>query len=127
MVTFYMNGYLWHVKYVKPFSPKLVDRTQNLCVATTDPNTKCIYLSSNLTGDFLNRVLIHELGHATMISYNLLDDIHRMVYQEYWVEAEEWVCNFIADYGLKIFRSAYEILGNQAWLYVPYELERLVA
>lgn len=127
MVTFYMNGYLWHVKYVKPFSPKLVDRTRNLCVATTDPNAKCIYLSSNLTGDFLNRVLIHELGHATMISYNLLDDIHRMVYPDHWVEAEEWVCNFIADYGLKIFRSAYEILGDQAWLYVPYELERLVA
>lgn len=41
--------------------------------------------------------------------------------------AEEWVCNFIADYGLKIFQSAYEILGDQAWLYVPYELERLVA
>lgn len=127
MVTFYMNGYLWHVKYVKPFSPKLVDRTRNLCVATTDPNTKYIYLSSNLTGDFLNHVLIHELGHATMISYNLLDDIHRMVYPDHWVEAEEWVCNFIADYGLKIFRSAYEILGDQAWLYVPYELERLVA
>lgn len=122
-----MNGDLWHVKFVSPYSDKLVDRTKTLRVATTDPNEHCVYLARNLTGDFLNRVLIHELGHVTMISYDLIRDIHRMVYPEYWIEAEEWVCNIIADYGLKIFRAAYEVLGEQAWIYVPYELSRLVA
>lgn len=127
MDSFYMNGDLWHVKFVSPYSDKLVDRTKTLRVATTDPNEYCVYLARNLTGDFLNRVLIHELGHVTMISYDLIRDIHRMVYPEYWIEAEEWVCNIIADYGLKIFRAAYEVLGEQAWIYVPYELSRLVA
>lgn len=117
----------WHVAFVDPSSGWLVDRTGNLTVATTDPHTRCIYLSTDLSGDFLNRVLIHELGHCVMISYDLLDDIHRMVYPEYWIEAEEWVCNFIADYGLKIFSEAYRILGDDAWLVVPYELEKMVA
>lgn len=117
----------WHVVFVKPNSDLLVDRTGKLTVATTDPQTRCVYLSTNLNGDFLNRVLIHELGHCAMISYGLLDDIHRMVKPEYWIEAEEWVCNFMADYGVKIFSEAYRILGDDAWLVVPYELERLIA
>lgn len=47
--------------------------------------------------------------------------------QRYWVEAEEWVCNFIADYGMKIFSTAYRIMGDRALTVVPHELERLVA
>ena len=123
---FVLNGYLWAVQYVEPLSDALVDRTGHLTVATTDPLTHTIYLSSNLEGDFLNRVLIHELGHATMISFDLARDIHRMVKKQYWVEAEEWVCNFIADYGIKIYAAAYEILGEDAWLYVPYRLEQSI-
>lgn len=127
MDSFYMNGYLWHVKFVHPYSNYLVDRTQHLRVATTDPTNYTVYLSRMLSGDYLNRVLIHELGHCAMISFDLLNDIHRMVKPEYWEEAEEWICNFIADYGLKIFSAAYSVLGERAWLYVPQELERLIA
>ena len=127
MKSFYMNGYLWKISFVDPNSDELVDRTGELRVATTDPNTYRIYLSNELDGDFLNRVLVHELGHAAMVSFDLLRDIHRMVRPEYWIEAEEWVCNFIADYGLKIFSIAYYILGEEAWMFVPYELEKLIA
>lgn len=127
MDHFYMNGYLWRVYFVDPDSDLLVDRTDTKTIATTDPETYCIYLSNALRGDLLNKVLIHELGHCTMISFHLLDDIHRMVKRRYWMEAEEWVCNFIADYGLRIFFTAYQILGEEAWIFVPYELERLVA
>lgn len=127
MDHFYMNGYLWRVYFVDPDSDLLVDRTDTKTIATTDPETYCIYLSNALRGDLLNKVLIHELGHCTMISFHLLDDIHRMVKRRYWMEAEEWVCNFIADYGLRVFSTAYQILGEEAWIFVPYELERLVA
>lgn len=105
----------------------LMDRSGTQTVATTDPDSKQVYLSNLLYGDFLNRVLIHELGHCAMVSFGLIDDIHRMVYPEYWVEAEEWICNFIADYGLKIYTAAYEILGEAAWLYIPQEVERFVS
>ena len=80
-----------------------------------------------LYGEFLTTVLIHELGHCVMISYNLLDEIHKTVYPDKWVEAEEWICNFIADYGTKIFTAAYKLLGKDAWKILPSELERLVA
>lgn len=123
-----MNGYLWRVEIVDPNDPRLVDRTNQLRVATTDPKKFCVYLSSELQGDFLMTVFIHELGHCTMISFNLLDDIHRMVRPKYWIEAEEWICNFIADYGLQMFKIAFSVVGDYtAWTFVPQELERLVS
>lgn len=47
-----------------------------------------------------------------MISFGLLKAIHRMVKPEYWIDAEEWVCNFIADYGYGIFQIADYILSD---------------
>lgn len=125
MDRFVLNGRPWTVIFVDPASPILVDRTGKLTVATTDPNTNTINISSNVTGYFLSKVLIHEIGHCALVSFNLLDDIHRMVIPEYWIEAEEWVCNFIADYGLFIFEAAYRILGEKAIYTVPLELERI--
>lgn len=54
-------------------------------------------------------------------------DIHKVVKPEYWILAEEWACNFIADYGAKIFSIAYSILGNDAWMFIPYELDKVIA
>lgn len=105
----------------------LVDRTGMLTVATTDPSTLTIYISNAIHGSFLTRVVIHELGHCAIYSFNLLDDIHRMVYPDMWIEAEEWVCNFIADYGMSIYEAAYDILGPNAVSVVPLEIERLIS
>ncbi len=64
---------------------------------------------------------------AALFSYELLPDIHKAVKRQYWMEAEEWVCNFIADYGMRIFSIAYEVMGEDAWMFIPYELDRLIA
>lgn len=122
-----MNGYSWRVCFVDSDDPMLVDRTGTLTVGTTDPVTLRVYISRDLGGSMLTRVLIHELGHCAMFSFGLLDDIHRMVHPRYWLEAEEWVCNFIADYGMKIFSIAYNILGDRAIDVVPREVERMIA
>lgn len=128
MSRFAMGDDMWRVCFVDPDDPMLVDRTGRLTVATTDPSTLTVYLSSDLHGGFLNRVLVHELGHCALFSFHLLDDIHRMVHPSHWVEAEEWVCNFIADYGLKIFEAARAVIGDNSLLeIVPPEIERLVA
>lgn len=122
-----MNGYFWKVQFVEANDPMLMDRTGKRAVATTDPKSHIVYLSNLLYGDFLMKVLIHELGHCALVSFNLLDDIHRMVKPEYWIEAEEWVCNFLADYGFKIFSTAFSILGYDAWKMIPESLERMIA
>lgn len=62
-----------------------------------------------------------------MFSYGLLEDIHAVVDQEDWLEAEEWVCNFIADYGREIFAIAYEKLGDEAWQCIPTEITKIIA
>lgn len=101
------------MKFEDPNSPMLMDRTGTQRVATTDPRLGTIFLSTELEGSFLLRVLIHELGHCALFSYGLLEHIHRMVHPYYWIEAEEWVCNFMADYGRTLHRIAYDILDGK--------------
>lgn len=115
------------MKVVDPNDPELVDRTGKSCLATTNPVDRCVYLSNEVRGTLFSRVLIHELGHCTMVSYNLLDEIHRMVMPEYWIEAEEYICNIIADYGLQIFDTGCQLFGESALLYVPSALEKFIA
>lgn len=121
MDRFYMNGYLWRIIFVNGDSPELIDRTGKCCLATTDPNRFNIYVSNQLDGDLKTKVIIHELGHATMFSYDLLDYIHQLVNPEHWIDVEEWICNFIADYGQKIFEIAKDLS------ILPAEIEKLVA
>ena len=124
---FYMNGLHWSVRWTNPGNPILIDRTLRKTCAVTDPDTMTIYLSNRLSGALLNRVLIHELSHCVMFSYNLVGKIHRMCKKRYWIEMEEFCANLLADYGNQIYGLAYSILGNEAIHIVPYELERLVA
>lgn len=129
MITdhFTMNGDSWRIKFVEANDPMLVDRTGMLTVATTDPSTMIVHLSIELYGDFLMTVFIHELGHCALYSFGLLEEIHRMVKPEYWIEMEEFICNFLADYGMSIFKIAYPTLGYYAWELIPSEFERYIA
>lgn len=107
-----MNGCLWRIEFLEPYAEELVDRTGQIRVATTDPLKHTIFLSRALNGDFLKTVLLHELSHAAMVSYSMLNEIHHMVHPRYWIDMEEWICNFLADYGSKIFKTADIITKN---------------
>lgn len=124
---FYMNRLHWSVRWVNPADPILVDRTNVLTVAVTDPDTMTIYLSNQLRGSFLTTVVLHELSHAMMISYGYLEQIHRYCKKRYWVDMEELIANLIANQAKEIFQRAYDVVGDEAIRFVPYELERLVA
>lgn len=113
MIAFKLNGYIWQVKFVNPDDPALVDRTDTLRVATTDPEYHTVYLSTELEGDFLMRVVIHEVCHCVLFSYRLLGLIHRFIRPSDWIRAEEWICNFVADYGFRIFKIARYIFVNK--------------
>lgn len=127
MQGFVLNGIFWRVRTVRWDSRELVDRTGNLRLATTDPDSRVICLSDRLSGTLKARVLIHEMGHAIMVSYNLIPELHKMVRPEYWIEAEEWVCNFIADYGMTVYDRASKVLGHRALDCLPDAMSRLVA
>ena len=98
---------------VRSDDPALVDRTGQHRIATTDPSTRCIYLTDSLEGTLLETVLIHEIGHALLVSYNLLNMIHMAVLPDKWIDAEEWLCNFISTYGKEVLEIASNLLGYE--------------
>lgn len=124
---FYMNGDLWRVQFVSPHDNVLIDRTGNRTLAVSDYSTGVISIANNLHGELLNRVFIHELGHCVMFSYGLLTELHRMVKKRYWVDAEEWCCNILADYSHFVIGTARDILGNQFTYVAPVGAERMTA
>ena len=124
---FYMNGLRWRVRFTYPADPVLVDRTGTLTIGVTDSATLTIYLSNKLHGEFLTRVVLHELSHAMMYSYHYLDEIHRYCKKRYWIEMEELIANLIANQAKEIFQRAYDIVGDDAIRFVPYMLEQFVA
>ena len=124
---FYMNGLRWRVRFTYPTDPVLVDRTGTLTIGVTDSATMTIYLSNKLRGEFLTRVVLHELSHVMMYSYHYLDEIHRYCKKRYWIEMEELIANLIAQQAKEIFQRAYDIVGDEAIRFVPYMLEQFVA
>ena len=112
MRTFYVNGHQWHMIFVEPWDPVLVDRTGEMRVATTDPITNCVYLSKELSGDFLRHVVAHELGHVFMLSYGVLAQLHGMSKPKYWIDIEEWICNLIADHASAISTMTSDLIGD---------------
>ena len=124
---FYMNGLRWRVRFTYPTDPVLVDRTGTLTIGVADSATMTIYLSNQLSGNFLTTVVLHELSHAMMVSYGYLDIIHKYCKKRYWIDMEELIANLIADRAYEIFQRAYDIVGDDAIRFVPYMLEQFVA
>lgn len=110
---FVMNGYLWRVVSVPPTSGLLVDSSGTSRLATTDPISYSVYISCSLHGDTLRRVLLHELGHCAIVSYNLLDDLYELIPPDALVDFEERLCNFIADSIDSIFSNAQVLLDGE--------------
>ena len=112
MHPFVMNGDVWRPIMVDPGDPRLWDRTGSSRVATTDPETMCVYLSRELHGAALEVVMLHEAAHCAMVSYGLLDHLHAVVPEEAWVPVEEWACNLIANHGADVFHAVNVAMGH---------------
>lgn len=111
--SFAMNGVRWDVMGADAGSTALIDRTGTATVATTDPQTGTIRISDGIGGGMLERVMLHEAAHAALVSFGLLDGLHGLARPGFEIEAEEWACNFLADYGIDVFRAAYGMLGSR--------------
>lgn len=89
---FIINGEHWRVVLCSIHHPMLIRSDGSLSVGACDDASKTIYLNGNLRGDFLKKVLCHELTHAAMFSYNV----------ELTIEQEELLAELIATYGEEI-------------------------
>lgn len=112
MLPLVINGDVWRVVTVGPDDPRLMDRTGSTRIATTDPMTYCVYVSREVRGELLERVIRHEAAHCAMISYDLMAQLRRLIPESSWVPVEEWVCNFLADYGPEIIHASAVALGR---------------
>lgn len=111
-----MNGIEWDVIEVHPNSEYLIDRENILTLGTTDPVTHCVYISNKLVSPLKEKVISHELGHVACFSYGLLEEIHMYTYPEHWIDMEEFICNFVADYGKEIWNITEDLTKVKMWI-----------
>lgn len=97
---FVINDIIWEIKYVQPKSKCLMRSDGQYSLGVTDWNTKTVCINNRLTGDKLEHVVCHELCHCICFSYN--------IYLPYITE--EWLCNFMADYGKELIYILDDIL-----------------
>lgn len=93
---FEINGYLWDIVYVDNDSILLLKPDGTYSVACVDSSVQVIYVSNNLYGEFLHKVLSHEITHCFAFSYGI-----NMSYEE-----EERLCDFVATYGFEVVEMA---------------------
>lgn len=107
-----INGELWAIKRVSPDNPFLVDRTGTMRIATTDPSTRTIYLSSDVNPPLLDRVLLHEVAHAITISHGLLPPLRHSIPEDMWVPVEEWSASFMERHAIEAVMLTSQSLGR---------------
>ena len=89
---FLINGIYWKLAFVSPDFPLLQRMSGDFTVGACDNLTRTIYINETLTGDFLRKVLCHEITHAAMFSYNV----------DLSLEQEEILADIISTYGEEI-------------------------
>lgn len=95
---------------VPPGDMRLVDRTGFEKLATTDPVTRTVHVSSVVTPPLLDRVMLHEVAHAVTVSHHLLGGLDRARASR--IGSEEWVAGFLEGYGLEAVEAASQVLGR---------------
>lgn len=99
---FEINGIVWEIIYVNPFSNDLRRSDGTLTVGVTDMPKRTVFLSNRLKGAFLRKVLAHELVHCFMFSY----DIHIPI------EEEEFIADWVATYGTDLIYLLDDLMRN---------------
>lgn len=100
-MLFNINGYIWHLVFVEWNDPSLYRNDGSLTVGMCDSRTKTVYLNNRLEGEFLRKVIIHEICHCFVASYNVSPNI----------DCEERLADVIATFGDRIISLSNEILA----------------
>lgn len=96
---FFINKVRWNIVFVPFNSYQLLKSDGQLTFATCDDITKTIYINNQIYGNFLKKVLCHEITHAAMFSYGI----------SLTVDQEELLADLIATYGDEIIYTTNKI------------------
>lgn len=96
-----INNICWEIVFTNDCD-NLRRNDGSLTIGITDGLDCKIYIFNKLKGPLLKKVLIHELTHAYMFSYNYYLTL----------DEEEFVCSFIDTYGEEILNNTDYILNK---------------
>lgn len=101
-MIFIINGISWKLKFVPPQYPLLQRLNGEYTIGACDNLTRTIYISENLGGKLLRKVLCHQITHAAMFSYNVSLSL----------EQEQLVADLISTYGDEIIQITNKIFSK---------------
>lgn len=87
-----INGEEWRIALVSPLDPALRRSDKSYTIGVCDDILKTIFINKELSQEYVEKVLCHELTHAAMFSYNI----------DLTLEQEEILADLIATYGQEI-------------------------
>lgn len=96
MINFIINEDVWALYFVEPYDSHLIDRTGKLTLGCTDPISHSVYISKYLDQTLMRKVILHELGHCVMASYNYIGYLSRLVFPWQLIDVEELICNILS-------------------------------
>lgn len=99
---FVVNGHLWDLIFVDPYSDLLRRSDGSLTVGMTDLNTHTVYIANNVYGEFLHKIYRHELCHVYCLEYNIYFPPY---YEEVFADA-------LATYGEAIINKSNELCAK---------------
>ena len=97
-----LRGQVWGVIRVSPDDPFLIDNTGTPRIATTDPITKTIRISTAVPISMFDKIYLHEATHA-MIDSTVIN-ISPM--------SNELMAWFLENHSIEIIKAVSESLGR---------------
>jgi hypothetical protein len=112
MRSFVTNGELWRVVRVPAGDPRLIDRTGEPRLATTNPRSRTICVRADVQPPLLDRVLLHEIAHAITMSWGLLPMMRSEAMRGDMTGLEEWSAQLVENHAIEAIQAAREVLGR---------------
>lgn len=100
-MVFQVNKNIWQVRFVNPNSDYLKMSNGRQVLGMCDNNIKTVFIADNQSDYKTEHILCHEITHTICFEYNI-----SLPY-----ETEEWLCNFMADYGKEIIYLLDDLLS----------------
>lgn len=107
-----IGGNVWRVIRVTPGDPFLIDRTGEPKLATTDPATKTIRISTAVPLSMYDRVFLHEAAHAAMVEAGVTDLLSSVTAGRKLVFLEELLAWFLESHSIEVIDAVSRSLGR---------------